>query len=241
MSKDPFGRFIELVEFDKCLIDAKNEVKKAKAAKEALDSKMASLNQSLSEAKHKKEFAQKEVDSKELELKELDVVIKEKREKLKNISNQKEYNAIKKELESVQKSLLQAEATIVALWNKLENAKKEFVNQEQIINAQIEELGKEIAESNNLITNKSDVVADLQNKRTTKEEGVPAEWKEKYAVMHGQVKNPVTQVVSECCSACFYHVTNQDMIDLKHRKLMQCKGCYRFIYLKEAFLDQLAG
>lgn len=241
MNKDPFGRFIELVEFDKGLIDAEVEVKKAKAAKEALDTKMASLNQSLAEAKHKKESAQKEVDSKELELKELDLVIKEKREKLKSISNQKEYAAIKKEIEGVQKNLLQAEATIVTLWNKLENAKKEFASQEQTINAQIEELEKEIAESNAIIASASNVVSDLKSKRTAKEEGVPAEWKEKYAVMHGQVKNPVTQVVSECCSACFYHVTNQDMIDLKHRKLMQCKGCYRFIYLKEAFADQLAG
>lgn len=238
MIKDPFSTFIELVEFDKGLIDINREIAKAQEAQESLNKKMSFLQGSIKEAKRLREVAQKDVDSKELELKELDELIKEKKEKLKTVSNQKEFAALKKELDASNKDQLSAESDIVALWNKLETAKKDFVEKEKTLQSQIADLEKELQENQNKIDTLQANLKDLQGQRSAKEEGVPEEWKMKYQLMHGQVKDPVSPVVSESCSSCFYHVTSQDMIDLKHKKLMQCKGCYRFLYLKEAFSNQ---
>lgn len=238
MKKDPFSQFIKLVEFDKGLIDIENEIKEAEEVKSSLNKKMSSFKEAMAEAKLKKVKAQKDVDTKELELKDLDQAIRERKEKLKAVSGQKEYNALKKELDSVQKDLISSETAIVSLWNKLETSKKEFAEKESEIQTQIVELEKTIEENCKEIEELNKKFDDLQKQRSSKIDGVPAEWQEKYHIMHGQVKNPVADVVSESCSACFYHVTSQDMIDLKKKRLMQCKGCYRFLYLKEVFSNQ---
>lgn len=69
--------------------------------------------------------------------------------------------------------------------------------------------------------------------RQSKEQAVPAEWLEKYATMRARVTDPVVPVINGDCSACFYQVSTQDMQQLRHRKLLQCKDCFRLLYLPE--------
>ena len=57
---------------------------------------------------------------------------------------------------------------------------------------------------------------------------------EKYAVMRAKVTDPVVPVIDGSCSACFYKISPQDMQLLARRKLVQCKDCFRLLYLVEA-------
>ena len=73
-----------------------------------------------------------------------------------------------------------------------------------------------------------------EQKRPEKEKIVPEEWLEKYTIMKAQVSDPVVPITQETCSACFYALTNQDIICARRGRLLQCKGCYRLLYLLEA-------
>jgi predicted nucleic acid-binding Zn-ribbon protein len=47
------------------------------------------------------------------------------------------------------------------------------------------------------------------------------------------VADPIVPVFDGSCSACFYAMTGQDMQELYKNKLLQCRGCYRFVYLPQ--------
>lgn len=81
------------------------------------------------------------------------------------------------------------------------------------------------------------------NERLHKEKGLPEEWLEKYAIMRARINDPVVPVFDGNCSACFYKISVQDMQFLKHRKLIQCKDCFRLLYLEGAqvFGGQIAS
>ena len=70
-----------------------------------------------------------------------------------------------------------------------------------------------------------------QKGRAVKEEGIPEEWIEKYERMRNSVPDPVASIEDQVCKACFYTATNQEIELLKRKKLLQCKGCYRFLYI----------
>ncbi len=74
-------------------------------------------------------------------------------------------------------------------------------------------------------------IKDRLQERAALEKNVPAEWLEKYASMRSRVPDPVVPVINGHCSACVYKVSDQDMLMLSRNKLLQCKDCYRFLYL----------
>jgi len=70
----------------------------------------------------------------------------------------------------------------------------------------------------------------LNNNRISHEQGIPAEWLEKYAMMRSKVSDPVVPALDGSCCACFYHLPSRDMIVLSRNTLIECKSCFRFIY-----------
>jgi len=95
MSDHPFLRFIDLVNFDQKLYSFENEQKNIVAEINAVKKQEEEYAHIL-EDMHKRVFqAKKKVDEQELEMKVLDQKEKEKKKKLENLSDYKEYQAIK--------------------------------------------------------------------------------------------------------------------------------------------------
>ena len=69
--------------------------------------------------------------------------------------------------------------------------------------------------------------------RQLKEKDIPAELMEPYNAMRAQVPDAVVPVQDFCCGACFYQISQSDYLALQKQKLLQCKNCYRFLYLPE--------
>ena len=87
------------------------------------------------------------------------------------------------------------------------------------------------------------LLQSTQPERLTKEKQVPQEWMEKYSRMRNCVPNPVVPVVNGSCTACFYSIPHQDFLSVLDHHLIECKGCYRFLYSKERVQDsgEVAG
>ncbi len=231
MSKNPFDLFINLITFDQTLYEKEKEIIDLETEIEVLEDQIDPFKELFQKEQAKLHDLKKEVDMQELEMKTLDEKGKAVQERFAVSSNNKEYIALKKETEEVQQQQMDAEAQLITAWNNLENAQKSVVDKEKEYHAQKETIEKQMAEKQVQVDELEAKFQLEQKSRAVKEEGVPEEWIEKYERMRNSVSDPVSAVEDLNCKACFHTLTSQEMAHLKRKKLLQCKGCYRFLYI----------
>jgi len=229
-----FDRFIALVKFDQETIAIKKKIDALEKETGALKANLATLNENLDTARQLVQTAQKEVQLQELRMQELDSKEKEKRKQLETTSSPKEYTGIKKEVEHLQHAQHAYESELVDSWNKLENAKAAFALVATEIETGSAAIQTEIAHKETELSALRAEFRQQEQLRQEKLKDIPEEWLTKYDVMHLRVSNPVVPVYNNCCSACFEEIPQVDLTQLARRKMMQCKGCFRLLYLAQA-------
>ena len=171
----------------------------------------------------------KRVDEQELEMKSLDQKEKEKKQRLEHLADYKEYQAIKAEIEAIQRVQVDQEQFVLDAWNQLEHAQQALQKKTK----EYEEQLLQLHEKEQVLQTKSahliDEISTLTAQREEKEVGVPAEWLEKYTMMRARVADPVVEIFHQSCSACSHIITQQEMIRAKRGALVQCQNCYRLI------------
>jgi predicted nucleic acid-binding Zn-ribbon protein len=232
MNEYPFQSFIDLIAIDQAIMTSQNDLAKVSREIDLLTNQERSLVRQLEQASKEVHDAQKDVDAKELDMKVLDAQAQERKKQLDTLENYKEYDSIKHEIDQIKKQQHNLEVVLMTVWNKLEISKKELDTKKKQIDETLHTVRTAIAEKEQLIAALNMQIAEKNKVRPEKEHNVPAEWLEKYAIMRAQVEDPVVSVVQGSCNACFYPVTEQDLLLLKRHKLLQCKGCYRFLYLE---------
>lgn len=232
MQNHAFQALINLVTFDQRVVLYRQTIAQLIMALQELQDKKDSILGRIDEAKSQVLQAQKEVHAQELAMKELDGRERLKKKQLENLSNYKEFQAIKVELESIQEKQQEQEKLVLNAWRSLESVQESLsallptVEQERVdIERAIEQ------KLHDLSVNEQECQVLLE-KRPALEVGVPAVWLEKYAVMREKVVNPVVSVENASCGACYYALTNQDVVQAKQGALIQCKGCYRLLFLQ---------
>ena len=231
MSKNPFDLFISLITFDQTLHESEKEIVALETVIEGLEDQIDASKDLFEKEQAKLHGLKKEVDMQELEMKTVDEKGKAVQERFSAASNNKEYLALKTETEEIQKAQMEAEAYLITVWNNLENAQKSVVTKEKEYQEQKDTLTTQITEKQVKVDEIEVKFQAEQKGRAAKEEGIPEEWVEKYERMRNSVPDPVSAVEDKNCKACFYAMTNQEMELLKRKKLLQCKGCYRFLYI----------
>ncbi len=234
----PLQSFIDLVTFDQELVTLETEVKKLEHEVADAKGKFFQIEQSLEQAKQRVYDARKEVDHKELEMKELEAQRSATKERLENVKNAKEYQAVKSEAEKLKTQQSQLDEVLLGVWQKFEAAQKE----QEVLAHDAE---KKLAEQKDIQEKKQEKILEIKKvleersrARAEREKRVPADWLERYAMMRSRVTDPVVPILQNSCSACFWSVSNQDMLTLKRGALLQCKGCYRFLYIPKESAEQ---
>lgn len=231
MNQDLSEELIRLVEFDqetRTFLHKKeiciSEVSRLTAERDEL---MLSIQTFQSEMHN----AKKEVDNFELAIKELEDKEREKRKRLDSVANQREYYSLRAELDTLLNERAHIESALVDAWNRLENGEKKFIELQRNVVAREKELETAISDARTCM---SDVEHELEQrslKRAVLLGGIQPEWLDSYESMRLHVPNPLVPLAEGGCSACFYPVSNQDRRSLQAGKLLQCKGCYRFLYV----------
>ncbi len=234
MNKHPIQTFIALIDFDRGIHALQADIEKLQQEITELKEQELLAKHELKQAQDSVRKLRKDVDAQELEIKELDQQEKEKKKRLDDVSNYKVYQLLQNEIATLKQAQHEKEEILVELWNKLEAGQRNlekyqatFEEKAQSLRAFIEEKEQKI------ITLRSDL-DKLNADRPAKEKKVPEEWLERYSAMRARVSDPVVDIVQGSCGACFYTLSNQDMLRLKRGALLQCKGCYRFLYIPEA-------
>ncbi|KKP29613.1 MAG: hypothetical protein UR12_C0005G0044 [candidate division TM6 bacterium GW2011_GWF2_30_66] len=233
MNNNAFTALIDLVDFDQKTIFLQNNIAKLVHGISFFEKQKDTLDIAIQKAKNNLHDIQKEVDLSELEIKSYDQQIKEKQAKLNLITTQKEHASYKKEIQNLQEKQHACEGPLVDSWNALEQAKLEYQKQLDGYESNVAQIDKEITENNKNIEQAKIELQEHIDKRDEKVKFVPKDWLEKYEILGARVADPIVTVDRGSCSACYYDVTPQHMVELKNGKLVQCKGCYRFLYIKQ--------
>jgi len=226
----PLQYFMGLANFDQSLNDARHNITLLNSEITALNQELLRLQTIIESNKQELHNFQKSVHSHELAMKELDANLQKQKGLQDIVTNQKEYNAVKNSITQIKQEQHNYETILIDEWHKLDQAKLTFNSKQQ-------ELEAEIAKIKSLIPEKTARLEELKLEFAKQTEGrqaflshLPAEWLEKYEAMYTRVNNPIVQILGNACGACYQEATIQVINDLKHQKLTQCKGCFRFLF-----------
>src|SRR5581483_3404441 len=233
MSDSPFLRFIELVNIDRkihSLVQRQTSLDKSLDVNNKQRTDYALLIEELSK---KVLQLKKNVDLQELEMKVLDEREREKKKMIDNLSDYKEYQAIKNEIEAIQRLQINHEKIVLEAWNQVEAAQELLKKKEQESIADMQKLDDDVAK---LVQEKTFIdgeLSDLRMQRDTHLVNIPKEWLEKYNIMGQRVDNPVVPIEQNSCSGCYQQLIAQDLVRARHGALLQCKKCFRLLYLPD--------
>ena len=232
MTHTPFHSFIDLIEFDRSIF--------------AFEQSIAALDQDISRARAQEEAvvleletakknwhnAKKSVDLIELEMQSLDQQRANKKRRLENSTSHKEYQLVKAEIDTLKEKQHELEKTLLDVWHTLESATKAYEALKADFDSKVAVVHTTIADYEQKKSNIRIQLKECTDKRPALEAVVPQEWLEKYAAMRSRVADPVVRVDRGSCGACYYKISDQDMASLSRNKLIQCKDCYRFLYIE---------
>ncbi|MCF7900484.1 hypothetical protein K9K77_03165 [Candidatus Babeliales bacterium] len=239
MHKNSLNLFIKLISFDQSLVKTKKEIKELTDSLDACNKELHQLSLSLETSIHNVRNLKKEVDAKELEMKLLDEQEKAGKERLASVSSDKEYQALKREVEGYKKKQHEYEDGLVSTWGAYECAQKELESLEKKYTDEKEEIERVILHKQERLDELNKVVESHAKEQSSKQEGIPEEWLTLYKRMSGAVSNPVVEVLRGSCVACFYKIPHQDILSLQNDELLSCKGCYRLLYSKNESVQEL--
>jgi predicted nucleic acid-binding Zn-ribbon protein len=232
MNESPFKQFIDLITVDQAIAQLQLDEQKLEREIAVLHKQEQDIILDVEQAKVAQVHAQKEVDAKELEMETLVVAETEKKRRLELVNSHKEYQSMKAEIDTLQEKQQALEESLLHAWSALETTKRIYELKKASYPQQIEQIQTLAVAQRDKITSMQGVIAERERERTVKAQTVPQEWLDKYAAMRARVPDPVVPVVRGSCSACYYKVSEQDLLLLGRNKLLQCKDCYRFLYIE---------
>jgi len=231
MDKGALVSFISFVELD-------HEIVRLTEEKNALLRESAQIEANLENITRQKEQIdtqlhdlKKNIDSANLDLKALDISKKEKKEKLEESTNPREYQSLEQELVTIGKQQESIEEIIINYW--AEHEKAQIVA--QTVAQEAEKINKLLLESQEknkvAVEHLSTRIDKILGDRKKLELVVSPELLLSYNTMKERVANPAVPVIRDSCTGCFYAVNPGDLQILKKNGLVTCKDCYRMLYL----------
>ncbi len=233
-----FKSLLDLVTFDQKVFEAQAAITKEHTAIAEIKNGITALQAKTNAEKEVLEEAHRTVKKHELDMKELDEKEKLKSKQLSTVESDIEYKSIKKEIDFLKSQQHELETVLVDAWNKAEQVQKKVEQLQAESENQVKELEQNLEKHQLALSEIEKSAATLDVERRPQEEGIPEEWLEKYNMIRQQDTNPISYVVQDTCSSCFYPLTAQDLLSLRQKKLIQCRECYRFLLKKEDPSDE---
>lgn len=221
---------MELANFDQSLNSVRHRIASLKSEHNALNQELLVLEKNLEVSKQELQNIQKSVHSHELIMQELDLNLNKQKALLDNVTNQKEYNAVKNAIGQIKQEQHNYESILIDEWHKLDLAKNLFEIKSSKLVTEAANIKNQISQKMADLEKLSQELESQASQRKQFLTHLPHEWLEKYEAMYQKVNNPIVQLLNNACGACYQEATAQVVNELKHHKLIQCRGCFRFLF-----------
>jgi hypothetical protein len=203
---------------------------------EDLEDEVAGLETRIDNYIQEIELLDKQISDKHLAIKESQALIKRYEEQQNNVRNNREYDALTKEIEFqsleiqlAEKRIREFTAQLTMSKEEIENAQHELSDRRNDMEAKRSELTDIVAETEleeNELNNKS-----IQQQRLIEERLLIAYKRIRKNARNGLAVVPVER---DACGGCFSYIPPQRQLDIKlHKKIIVCEFCGRILVDKE--------
>lgn len=230
MSHQTLKSFIDLVTFDQRLIELQKKISTIQSDLDKNKQQQLTEQQRLEQGAMKKNELQKFIHAQELSLAELQEQEQRLAKNLEALSSPKEYDAALKEMDNLRFSRTAQEQKLTQQMNKMQTVEKEYTATVAHVQEMISHLHTAFELGQQQIQSLEQELKTIDEQRSEKTVGLPADWMDTYELMRGRVTDPVVPLLQDSCSICFYAVTPRDLQLIRKSAIIQCKDCYRFLY-----------
>jgi len=200
------------------------------------EEELEELKQELEDLKHDQMEAQKKADACETKISEAEDKNEKLQVELNTITNQKQYDAVSKQIKSNQADIQQWEDQELEALDKVDEIKTkrdELKAQTQQKEKELEELRADVAEERRQY---DEQLEDLTSKKKSLRNGVPDDVLESYERIAGSLEgNGLAEVRNRVCQGCFTTVTKQTENELmRGEEIVYCNSCGRMLKLADS-------
>lgn len=163
--------------------------------------------------------------------------IKKSKTKLMQVENQKEYHAVMREMDSMEKLNRSRAEEKLALAEELELQNEALAEMDERYNALKDELDAKASTLDEQAAKAQLSLDELNAKRAEAGSEVPAPVLSRYEFIRKRLAHPViVSVEAGICSGCHIAIPPQSFIELqKSQQILSCPNCQRLIYWCEHF------
>jgi uncharacterized protein len=173
----------------------------------------------------------------EKDMEEDEFKIKKSKNKLMMVENTKEYHAMMREMDNLEKMNRLREEERTALVEELTNQEKELATREEEFTALAREIEEKRTALDDQLSEAQKRVDVLSKKRAQAGKLIPPPIMGRYEFIRSRISNPVIVPVNQgICDGCHISITPQSFIELqKGQQILSCPNCQRLIYWSEHF------
>ena len=207
--------------------------KEVEALQERFDALETQRNRFLEKIDHLK-AQEKRINS---EIENDSLKVKKSKSKLMLVGNTKEYHAMMREMDNLEKLNRLREEEKLALAEELDRQQMAVNDMEERYNLIKEELDEKKESLKERVVEANKVLDKLGKKRDEAGKEVPTPILNRYEFIRSRLENPVIVSVKEqVCNGCHIAIPPQSYIELqKGQQILSCPNCQRLIYWSEHF------
>jgi len=191
------------------------------------------LRREITENKERMESVEKDLRKREQDLAVEQEKIKRSERRLLSIKNQKEYNALSREVKLGKKVVGEIEDAILGFMTEIESLKKGLEKRETDYQGLESGLLDKKAEAEAVTVQSKEALALLNSEKKKITESIEREFLRKYQTVKKARGNAIVQLENGTCTGCHMAIPPQLNIRvLKQEEMIICPNCNRILYVK---------
>ncbi|OBQ55695.1 zinc ribbon domain-containing protein [Halodesulfovibrio spirochaetisodalis] len=210
--------------------------KEVEALQERFDALESQRNRFLEKIDHLK-AQEKRINS---EIENDSLKVKKSKSKLMLVGNTKEYHAMMREMDNLEKLNRLREEEKNALAEELSRQEMAVSDMDERYSILKEDLEEKKTSLKQRVDEANKVLEKLDKKRNEAGKEVPTPILSRYEFIRSRLENPVIVAVKEqVCNGCHIAIPPQSYIELqKGHQILSCPNCQRLIYWSEHFMSE---
>ena len=227
-----------LQRIDSEILELHNDMETAPKEVEVLEAEFTTFDQQRAQFQEKVTYLKEQENRLASEIEEDSLKIKKSKNKLMMVSNNKEYHAMMREMDNLEKLNRMREEERLALTEELQRQNESLTE----IQTQVNAVKSNLAEKQTNLQARMDQMQgrldELQTQRSEAGECVPKPVLGRYEFIRSRLAAPVIVRVAEgVCDGCHIMIPPQSYNELqKGEQILSCPNCQRLIYWSEHFV-----
>lgn len=231
--KEQLALLEQLQEIDARIDLHENDLQRLPLEIQEIARTIVQLRREIADAKEKASAIEKDLRRREQDLAVEQEKIKRSERRLLAIKNQKEYNALSREVKLGKKVVGELEEAILGMMTELEGLKKTLERKEPEYETLEKALHEKKAEAETITAAAESALVGLNLKRERISQGIEREYLKRYDTVKKVRGNAIAEMQNGICNACHMAVPPQLNIRvLKQEEMILCPSCHRILYVK---------